>query len=137
MSSGSSRASGNEKIGVGGAVPSADAAAHLIEVGKSEGVGAIDEDRVGIGDVDAIFDDGGRDEDVGLAAFKGVEDGVELIGGHLAMACDDARFGEQFLDLFGDAKDRFDAVVDEIGLAIAGEFAQERIFDELQHRVRR
>ncbi len=128
---------GDEEVGVGGAVPSADAAAHLVEVGKAKCVGAVDQDRVGVGDVDPVFDDGGGDEDVGLAAFKGVEDGVELIGGHLAVAGDDAGFGEQFLDLFGDAENRFDAVVDEVGLSIAGEFAQEGVLDEFGDRARR
>ena len=93
-------------------------------------IGAVDEDGVGIGDVDAVFDDGRGDEDVGLPVFKGVEDGVEFIGGHLSVADDDARFGNEFLEFFGDVEDRLDAVVDEKGLSVAGKFAQEGVLDE-------
>ena len=57
----------NEEIGIGGAVPSPDAAAELIEVGEAIGVGPVDEDGVGIGDVDAVFDDGRGEEDIELA----------------------------------------------------------------------
>ena len=104
---------------------------------RGQSVGSVDEDGVGIGDVDAVFDDGRGDEDVGLSAFKGVEDGVEFIGRHLSVAGDDAGFGKQVFELFGDAEDRFDAVVDEEGLAIAGEFAQKGVFDDVRGLVRR
>ena len=35
-----------------------DAAAQLVEIGQAEAVGAVDDDGVGVGDVDAAFDDG-------------------------------------------------------------------------------
>ena len=65
---------GDEEIGIGGAVPAADAAAELVEIGEAIGVGAVDEDGVGVGDVDAVFDDGGGKEDIELALFEAVED---------------------------------------------------------------
>ena len=65
---------GDEEVGVRGAVPAADTAAELVEIGEAEVVGAVDEDGVGVRDVDAVFDDGGGDEDVGFAGFEGVED---------------------------------------------------------------
>ncbi len=64
----------NEKIGVGGPVPAADSAAELVEVGEAVGVGPIDENRVGVGDIDAVFYDRRREEEVDLPLFETVED---------------------------------------------------------------
>ena len=50
------------------------------------------------------------------------------------MADADARFGEEFLDLVGRFVDGLDAVVDEEGLAVAGEFAEEGVLDEFVSR---
>ena len=44
------------------AAAAAHATAHLVEVGETEVVGGIDDDGVGIGDVNAVFHDGSGDE---------------------------------------------------------------------------
>ena len=44
---------------------------------------------------------------------------LELVLVHLAVADDDARLGDEPLDLGGDGEDRLDAVVDEVDLAAA------------------
>ena len=48
-----------QQDGIGFFTRPADAAAELIEIRQAEAVGAVDEDRVGVRDVDAGLDDGG------------------------------------------------------------------------------
>jgi hypothetical protein len=74
--------------------PAADAPTKLVEFGEAEAVGAVDEDGVGVGDVEAGFDDGGADEDVGLVADEGEHDGFELAFAHLAVADEDSGAGD-------------------------------------------
>src|SRR4029077_12936709 len=50
---------GDEEVGVSALGGAADAAAELVEFGEAEAVGAINQNRVGAGDVQAVFDDGG------------------------------------------------------------------------------
>ena len=129
--------SGDEEVGVGGAVPAADSSAQLVEIGEAESVGAVDEDGVGIGDVDAVFDDGRGDQNIGLAAFEcsgRPGRSHRHASAHGRRRCG---LGEQFLDLLRRFEDRFDAVVDDVGLAVAGEFAQQGIFDHLVVALRR
>ncbi len=52
----------DKEIAVGAAVAAAYAATELVELGKAVAVGAIDDDGVGEGDVEAVFDDAGGDE---------------------------------------------------------------------------
>src|SRR5207302_5612448 len=59
---------GNEEIRVGALSGTTDAAAKLVEFGEAEAVSAIDQDRVGAGNVEAVFDDGRRNENVGFIA---------------------------------------------------------------------
>src|SRR6202789_901282 len=82
-------------------------------------VGAVNDDGVGEGDVEAVFDDAGGDEDVVLVVHKGEHDPFEFGFGELAMADDDARLWDEFADFGGDVVDGFDAVVDEVDLAAA------------------
>ena len=46
-----------EQDRVGFFTGASDAAAELIEIGEAKAVGAVDDDRVGVGDVDAGLDD--------------------------------------------------------------------------------
>ena len=54
------------EIGVGLVLRAADAAAELVEIGEAEAVGAVDDDRVGVRDIEAALDDRRGDEHVGL-----------------------------------------------------------------------
>ena len=47
-----------QKISVGLVFVAADAAAQLIKIAQAETIGAIDDDRVRVGNIDAAFDDG-------------------------------------------------------------------------------
>ena len=112
----------DEQVRIGAAIGAADAAAELVELAEAVAVGAVDEHGVGERDVEAVFDDGGGDQHVVLVVHEGEHDAFELGFAHLAVADDDARGGDEFLDARGDFVDGFDAVVDEVDLAAALEF---------------
>src|SRR5687768_13163859 len=56
-----------KKIRVGLVLVAANAAAELVKVAQSETIRAINDDGVGVRNIDAAFNDGGRDENVRLA----------------------------------------------------------------------
>jgi hypothetical protein len=79
---------GVQQVGVGALARPADPPADLVELGQAEHVGALDDERVRLRDVDARLDDRRGHEDVGLAAQEAqhplLELGlVELAVGHL------------------------------------------------------
>ena len=56
---------------VAGRLTPADAAAQLVQLGEAEALGVVDDHDGGFGHVDADFDHGGGDEELGLAAGEG------------------------------------------------------------------
>src|SRR6266851_852932 len=56
----------DQKIGVGALCGSTDAAAQLVKLRQTETVGAVDQNGVGAGDVQAVFDDGSCHKYVGF-----------------------------------------------------------------------
>ena len=94
-----------------------------MEAGEADAVGAVDDDGVGVGDVEAAFDDGGAEEDVGFATKEGAHGGVDGGGGHLAVGDDDAGFGEAAGKVATTGFEAADFVVDEVDLAAATGFA--------------
>ena len=71
-------------------IGAADAAAELVELGEAETLSAFDDNDRGIGDVDAHFDDGGRDEDVALFLFELPHGFFFLFRSHLTVEESDA-----------------------------------------------
>ena len=69
----------------------AHAAAKLVQVGQAVVVGLVDEDRVGVGNVQAALDDRRRQQDVERWAHEVEHHLLQLVLGHLAVA--DARCG--------------------------------------------
>ena len=57
-----------EEVGVGGHIRAADPPADLVQLGEPEHVGALDDQRVRLRDVEAGLDDRRRDEHVRVAA---------------------------------------------------------------------
>lgn len=119
-----------EAVGVGLAVAATDATAKLIELAEAEVFDVVDNDGVGVGDVESVFDDRGRDEDVDFAANEAEHDGFELAFGHLAVADGDAGAGDETADAIGDEINAVHAVCDVIGLAATGELAEEGFADD-------
>ena len=121
---------GEEKEGVSLAIGTSDATTELIEVGETKAVGAVNEDGVGVGDVDAALDDGRSEENVGLSFDELVHHNLEFVFFHLAMTHHNFGFGNQFLDAVAEDFDGSDAVVEEEDLAAAGEFVFDGLFDK-------
>jgi len=120
---------GIEEVGVRRLVGAADAAADLVELGESEGVGALYDERVRLRDVQTRLDDRGRDEHVRVAAQERVHPILELALAHLSVGDEEAQVREQLLQLFGRLVDRLDAVVQVERLAFSGGLALERCLD--------
>ena len=95
-------------------------AAELVQVAQSKSVGLVDEDGIGVGDVNAALDDGGRHEHV-VGPFDEVgHHPLELLSVHLAMPDADARIRNQPVDHARHVANVGDAVVHEIRLSSAG-----------------
>src|SRR5580698_3203772 len=118
---------GDEEIGVGGPVPAPDAPAELVEIAEAVGIGPIDQDRIGIRDIDSVFDEGCGEEEIELSRFKLMEDGVDLIGVHLPMDDPNAGRWDELLDTARLAVDALDAVVDEVGLSASRKLSHKRV----------
>src|SRR6266478_6291954 len=126
-----SASEGDEEICVGALSGTTDAATQLVEFGEAEAVGAVDQNGVGAGNVQSVFDDGGGDEHVGFIADEFQHNAFEFFFGHLAVSNDNACFRHQFLHHGSERIDGFEAIVDEEDLAVAGEFGFDGGLDEL------
>ena len=76
----------------------ADAAAQLVQLREAELVGAIDDDRVRGGHVDAALDDRRADQQVAALVIEVEHDLLQLALAHLPVADGDARFGYELGD---------------------------------------
>jgi hypothetical protein len=106
-------------------VRTADAAAQLVQLRQAELVGAVDDDGVGVGDVDARLDDGRAHQHVEALLVEVEHHLLQLALGHLAVGDADARLGHQLLQFALHALDALDLVVQEVDLAAARELALE------------
>ncbi len=132
-----------QHVGVPALPAPAHPAAQLVQLGEAEGVAALDDQGVGIGDVDPGLDDRGRHQDVELLLPE-VDDHLLQLGlAHLPVRGGDPRLRHQLLQPGGRPVDRLDPVVDVEHLALAQEFTPDRgrdlllvvRADEGQHRV--
>ena len=114
-----------EEVSERGRVGAADPSADLVELGEAERVGALDDERVRLRDVEPGLDDRGRDEDVGVPAQERVHPLLELLLPHLAVRDEKAQPGTQLLQLRGALLDRLDPIVEEERLPLASRFALE------------
>ena len=84
-----------EEVGVGPLPGPADPAAELVQLGEAEGVGALDDHRVGVGDVEAGLDDRRADQHVEALLPEVEHHLLELVLAHLAVRDRDPRLGHQ------------------------------------------
>jgi hypothetical protein len=91
----------------------------LVELRQAQRVGALDDQRVRLRDVDARLDDRRRHEDVGIAAQERVHLLLELTLAHLPVRGDEAQVRAELLQLQHDLLDRLDAIVEIERLAPA------------------
>ena len=117
---------GIEEVRVREDVRAAHATADLVELREPERVGALDDERVRLRDVDARLDDRRRDEHVRVAREEGVHPLLELALGHLPVRDEEAQARAELLELLPRLVDRLDAVVEVERLPAARVLALER-----------
>ena len=120
---------GNQKIGVGTAITAPHASSHLIELRDAKGISPIDEDGIGIGDVDAIFDDGGADQDLKLVLHKGFHHFFQMVLRHLSVPHHESNIRHFPSKLKRNCLNRLHSVVHKENLTATIHFTTDSIFD--------
>ena len=122
---------GIEEIRVRRDIRAPDAAADLVQLRQAERVGAFDDERVRLRDVQTGLDDRRRHEHIAIAAKERVHLLLQVALAHLAVCDDEAEVRRELLELLRDLVNRLDAVVQIEGLSPSLGLAFERKLDEL------
>ena len=109
----------------------AHAAAKLVQIGQPVAVGLVDEDRVGVGDVQPALDDRRGQQQVEAAVDEVEHHLFQVVLGHLAVGDGQAGLGHDLPQPPGEDLDVLDAVVDEEDLPAAVQFPQHGVADQL------
>ncbi len=72
-----------------------DATAQLVKLGKPEFIGTVDDNGIGIGDINACFDDGGTHQHIVSFVVKRLHDLLKLSFFHLTVSHCNPRFGHK------------------------------------------
>src|SRR5690606_32786071 len=104
---------GGDEITEGLFIAPSHPAPHLVQVAQAKVVGVVDENGIGIGDIQATFHYGGGDQYVKLPIDEGKHELFQFLAFQLSMADPDLGIGKQALDHPGHFLDVLDAVVDE------------------------
>ena len=115
---------------------SADAAPHLVELGQAEVVGIVNDDRIGVGHVEAVFNETRAEEDVVLSFIEIEHHRLEHGTGHLTVGDADGNIGQEGLEFVFHALDGSDAVIDEEDLAAPPLFTHDGIAERCGRRIR-
>ncbi len=91
----------------------------------------MDDDRVDVGDVETGLNDGGRDQDIQLAADELIHDLLELALVHSAVGKGDPGLRHELLELRSDKVDVVDRVVDIVDLTAPAELSEDGLPHEL------
>ena len=94
-------------------------------------VGVLDDEGVGVGDVETGLDDGGAHQHVVLAVPEALDGLLELLLGHLSVGDDDPGLRDELTQLCGALLDGLDLVVHVEHLAVAQQLAADRRGDLL------
>ena len=78
-----------------------DTPAQLVQLGQTELVGTVNDNGIGVGNIDAGFNDGGAHQHIVTLVVEIGHDLLKLTLTHLAMTGDDTRFGDQGLQITG------------------------------------
>ena len=113
-----------------------DPPAKLVELRQPERVRAIDDDRVRVRDVEARFDDGRADQDIGGTSAKAIITFSSAPSAICPCPTTKRASGSEPAQLLGLGLDRLDPVVDVEDLAAAIELAQDRVAHETGSTLR-
>ena len=94
-------------------------------------MGPVDDDGVGIGDVDTILDDGRREQHVVVVVREVEHNLLQFLGFHLSMTNGHTGIGDMGMDHLGNMGEVADAIVHEIHLPIARHFEINGIGNDL------
>ena len=97
----------------------ADASAHLIELREPKAVGIVDDDRIRIGDIDAILDDARRKQDVIMSLVKVHHDLLQNILAHLSVRGGNTCLRYNLQQVLAHPVDALHAVIDKVDLPAA------------------
>ena len=111
----------DQQVGVGRHIAAAHAAPQLVELAEAEGVGAVDDEGVGVGDVEAVLHDGGGHQHIHAALHEGQHHLLQALVRELPVAHGDAGVRHQLPHPRSDGDDGLHAVVDEVDLAAAAQ----------------
>ena len=112
-----------EEVRVGPLAATADATAQLVQLREPEAVGPLDDEGVGVGDVEAGLDDRRAHEDVEPLLPEVEDDLLEAVLAHLPVGHGDAGLGHELADAGRGLLDRRHLVVDEEDLPLAQQLA--------------
>ena len=104
--------------------------AQLVELRQAKVVGTVDDDRVGVGDVQPILDDRRRHQHVDVAVGKTHHHIFQLALVHLPVTDRDDGLGHQALDAVRQGLDAVNAVCYDKDLALAVQFALDRLLHQ-------
>ena len=91
----------------------------------------IDNDGVGIRDVDAVLNDSGGEQHVVVVVREVEDDLLELLGFHLSMSDGDAGIRDILVDHLRDMRQVADAIVHKVDLSVARHLEVDGIGDDL------
>ena len=103
-----------------------------MEVGESEVMGTVDDDGVGIRDVDTILNDGGREQHIVVVIGEVEHNLLEFLRFHLSMTDGHTGIRDILMYHLGNMSEIADAVVDEIHLSVARHLEVDGIRDNLR-----
>src|SRR5690606_22420379 len=92
--------------------------------------GLVDENRVGVGNIEAGFDDRRGQEKTEFAPHESRHGRLQFVRGHLAVYDSNRNFWDNRVNLLAHRVDVMHAIVDEIDLASAIEFPHDRVANE-------
>ena len=115
------------QVSIGAQLRAPDPPAQLVKLRQTEAVGAVDDDGVGGGDIEAAFDDGGREQHVVLALVECAHPLLDFAGAHLAVGADGFHLGHGLAQPFLEIGHVGDAGDDDEALPAAMVLAQQRL----------
>ena len=120
-----------EHVGERALVRAPDAAADLVRLSEAEEIGPLDDQRVGLRDVEARFDDRRGDQAIRVSAQEPEHRRLELAHVHLPVRLGEAHARAERAQALGHVVERVDPVVEEEALPVAIDLAPDRLGDEL------
>ena len=121
---------GGDEIGIGAVMGAPHPAAQLVQLRQAQLVGAVHQDGIGAGDVDAALDDGGAHQQVEALVIEVAHHPFQVTLAHLAVGHLHPRLRHQGLELLRHVLDGLHLVVEKIDLAAALQLALHRLLDQ-------